>query len=53
MLIVMSIIGPILGEVAPPLIKKYVVPYPISTIIPAVTKKGSVTRLLWTVVTGR
>ena len=53
MLVVTAIIGPILGEVAPPLIRKYVVPYTISTIIPAVTKKGSVTRLLWAVITGR
>ena len=50
------LLGPvptILSIVAPPLIKKYVVPYAISTIVPAVIKKGSVTRLLWTVVTGR
>jgi hypothetical protein len=48
--------GPIptaLSIIAPPLVKKYVIPYTISTIIPAVTKKGSVTRLLWTVITGR
>ncbi len=43
----------ILMEVAPPLIKRYVIPYTISTIIPAVIKRGSVTRLLWTVITGR
>ena len=43
----------ILGEVAPPLIKRYVIPYTTSTIIPVLIRKGSVTRLLWTIITGR
>lgn len=33
--------------------RKPIIAYTTSTIIPTVTKKGSVTRLLWTVVTGR
>ena len=61
------LLGPIptiLSIVAPPLIKKYVAPptikYTTSVIVPTIvkcaaslTKKGSVSRLLWTVVTGK